>query len=309
MQRSGACVLLGGERERFGELLAPALRLYVPGSHALGQNLAAGIEPLQLAPRGLERGLYLAVLPLGNARLGAQGVQVVHPEADLGYAQLVAQGEETLRHLRLLAQRVHLQLELLYLVVYAEQVLLSALQPALGLLLAVAVAGDTRGLLEHLSALGALSAHNLGNAPLSDYGIAVASHAGVHQQLVHVAQAHLAAVDIVLALTGAIVLARNRDLVGVYVEKPRRVIQHERHLSDAQARPPGRSAEDDVLHLAAAQSTGALLAHDPEYGVGNIRFARAVGADYGGYIPPEGQTRPLGEALESGNLQCLQIQF
>jgi hypothetical protein len=40
---------------------------------------------------------------------------------------------------------------------------------------------------------------------------------------------------------------------------------------------PGGAGEDDVLHLAAAQRLGALLAHDPAEGVHDIGLARPVG--------------------------------
>ena len=99
-----------------------SLRLYVLGSHPLGQRLAAGVESLQLAPRGLERGLRSVVLRRDGVGLRPEGVEVVHPEADLGHAQLVAEVEIALRDLGLLLQRLDLQLKLLNLVVDAQEV-------------------------------------------------------------------------------------------------------------------------------------------------------------------------------------------
>ena len=52
--------------------------------------------------------------------------------------------------------------------------------------LPVAEAGDPRGLLEHLPAVGGLHRQDLIDAPLSDNGVALPAQAGVHKQLVDV---------------------------------------------------------------------------------------------------------------------------
>ena len=232
-------------------------------------------------------------------------VQVVHPQAYLCHAQLVAQGQVALGDLGLFLEGLYLQLQLLNFVVYAQEVLVRPGQAALGLLLAVAVAGYARGLLKHLAALGALAADYLGYAALADDRVSVPAHAGVHEQLVHVAQAYLAAVDVILALSRTVILAGDGDLLGVYVKKPGRVVQDQRHLRHAHAGPFCRAAEDDVLHLPAAQRTAALLAHDPQNGVGNIRFAGTVGPHDGGYIPLKREPRAFRKALEALDFQCL----
>ncbi len=63
-----------------------------------------------------------------------------------------------------LPQGLHLELQLGDLVVDAHQVLVGALQLALGLLLPVAEAGDTGGLLKDLPAVGALDGQDLVDA-------------------------------------------------------------------------------------------------------------------------------------------------
>ena len=61
------------------------------------------------------------------------------------------------------------------------------------------------------------------------------------------------------------------------------------------------AAENDVLHLVAAQALGALLAKHPRDGVGDVALAAAVGADDGGDALVEGKLRAIGEGFESGD--------
>ena len=122
-----------------------------------------------------------------------QPVQVSHPQRDLLHAQLVAQEKIFLRGLRLLFQRFYLQLQLGDLVSDPQQVFLSAGELPLGLVLAVAEAGDARGLLKDLAPVGGLGGDDLADAPLADDRVAVGAQARVHQQLAHVAKAHLLA--------------------------------------------------------------------------------------------------------------------
>ena len=66
------------------------------------------------------------------------------------------------------------------------------------------------------------------------------------------------------------------------------------------------AAEDDVLHLVAAQALGALLAKHPGDGVGDVALAAAVGADDGGDATVEGQLGAIGEGLESGDFEAFE---
>ena len=238
---------------RLGKALAPSLGLEILRPHTLAQALAAPVKRLDLPLRGRHRVLRRGAVRLERVRLLAQPVQRVHPQADLRHAQVVAEGEVLLRRLRLLLQRGHLELDFADLVVYPEQVFLRARQAALGLLLAVAEAGNARRLLKHLAPLGAFAADYLGDAPLADDRVSVPAEPGVHQQLVHVAEPDLLAVDVIFALAAAVVPARYRDLFGVVIKYARGVVYYERNLREAHCRAFGRPAEDDVLHLAAAE--------------------------------------------------------
>ena len=65
-----------------------------------------------------------------------------------------------------------------------------------------------------------------------------------------------------------------------------------------------RTAENNVLHLGTAQALGALFAHDPADGVGDIGLTGAVGAHDGGDVLAEVQDRLVREGLEALDFQC-----
>ena len=63
------------------------------------------------------------------------------------------------------------------------------------------------------------------------------------------------------------------------------------------------AVEDDVLHDAAAQRLGALLAEHPGHRLGEIALAAAVGADDGGDAAGELHGDRIDERLEAGDLE------
>ncbi len=236
---------------------------------------------------------------------GLEILQLLQPHADLQHTQLVPQDEVLLRLLRLLAQRLHLQLQLGDLVVDADQILLGALQLALRLLLAVAELGDARRLLKDLAALTGLDGQYLVDLALADDGIALPAHAGVHEQLVHVLQADGLSVDVVFALPAAVVAASHRHLRLVAGKDVLGVVDDQRHLGKAHGAALLGAAEDHVLHLGAPELAAVLLAHDPADGVGDVGLAGAVGAYDSGDVRAEVQYGFIGKALEALDFQCL----
>ena len=60
------------------------------------------------------------------------------------------------------------------------------------------------------------------------------------------------------------------------------VVEEERDLGDVDRPARRRALEDHVLHLAAAEQPGRLLAQHPAHRVGDVRLAAAVGPDDGG---------------------------
>ena len=206
---------LGGGTLSLGDLLACALGLQILLAHLLRDILRRCIELLELALCAGEvflRGLIIAVHGLS---LRVQPVERLHPDGDLRAFELVAQAEVLLRRLGLLAQGLDLQLQLIDLVVDAQEVFLRAGELALRLLLAVAVARDAGRFLKDLAALVALAGDNLGNAALPDDRVPIAAEACVHEQLIDVAQAACLAVDIIFALAAPVIAAGDHDL-GVF---------------------------------------------------------------------------------------------
>ena len=301
----GCCALaLGGRALGLGDLLARALGLKVLLAHLLRDIFRHGIELLELTLRAGEvflRGLIVVVDGLG---LRMQTVERLHPDGDLRALELVAQSEILLRRLGLLAQGLDLKLQLIDLVVDAQEVFLRAGELALRLLLAVAVARDAGRFLKDLAAFVALAGNDLGDAALPDDRVPVAAEAGVHEQLVDIAQAAGLAVDIIFALSAAVIAAGDHDLGVLGVEDAGAVVKDERHLRKAHGAALFRAAEDDVLHLAAAQRFRALLAHDPQDGVRYVRLAAPVRADDRRDLLVKIQARLVREGLEALNLQC-----
>ena len=185
------------------------------GSVALG----GGVEALQrlLGLPLLADGIVIVAQELAGA--GAQSVELIQPDRDLQPPQLVPEDQILPGLLRLGPQGLHLELQLVDLVVDAHQVLLGALQFPLGLLLAVAVAGDAGRLLKDLPAVGRLDGQDLVDLALTDDGVALPAQTGVHEQLVDVPEPHGVAVDEVFTLPRAVVPPGDHDLTLLHVEE------------------------------------------------------------------------------------------
>ena len=163
------------------------------------------------------------------------------------------------------------------------------------------VFGDAGGLFKNLPAVVALEGENFVDAALADVGVALPAQARVHKQFVDVLQAGGLAVDVVFAVAAAVIAAGDHDLVGIVSQGPVGVVQGQGGLGKAHGAPLLGAAEDHVLHFGAPEGFGALLAHDPEDGVGDIRFAGAVGPDDGGDVvaePDQGLVREGLKALQ-----------
>ena len=249
-----------------------------------GAFLRLGIYPVQLV-----LGLFLVGLGRLKIRLQLQPVrlqllQVLQPDADLQGPQLIPEHQVFLGRLRLLAQGLHLQLQLCDLIVDAHQVLLCALELPLGLLLAVAVLADARRLLEYLPPIVAADGEDLIDLTLANDGIALPAHAGVHEQLIHVLEPHGLAVDIILRLPAAVIAAGHRHLRLIAVKYMLGIVNDQRHLGKAHGPALFGAAEDYILHLGAAKLAAVLLAHDPADGIGYIGLSGPIGAHDGGDV-------------------------
>ena len=160
-------------------------------------------------------------------------------------------------------------------------------------------AGNAGGLLKNLPAFAAPGGEDFVNLALADDGIPLPAKAGVQKQLRHVLEPDGLAVDVVFALSAAVIPAGDSHLRLFHGgEDALRVVQHQRHLGKAHLVPLLRAAEDDVLHLRAPETLGALFSHDPADGVGNIGFPRAVGTHDGVISSPKFRTVLSGKDLK-----------
>ena len=116
------------------------------------------------------------------------------------------------------------------------------------------------------------------------------------------------AVDGVLGAAVAEHRARDRDLGVLDRQRTVAVVDRQLHLGAAERRTAGRAGEDDVLHLAAAQRLGALLAHHPGERVDDVGLAGAVGPDDAGDPGLELERRGRRKGLEALQREALEIQ-
>jgi hypothetical protein len=212
----------------------------------------------------------------------AQLHEVVGEQPEPGVAQVGLHAGRAAGHLGLAAQRLELAAQLGGEVGEPVEVGLHRVELAERLLLALAVLEDAGGLLDEGAPVLGRPGEDGVELALADDDVHLAADAGVAEQLLDVEQPDLVAVDLVLALPGAVHAAGDRHLGVVDRQRAVGVVDGERHLGPAERRAAGGAGEDDVLHLAAAQALGALLAEDPGDGVDDVGLARAVGADDGG---------------------------
>ncbi len=286
-----------------GDLKADGVGLNVLAPHLLGKALGGGIQALHLPLRFflLTNRIFIVCLYLNGS--GTQLFQLLHPHGNLQHTQLVTEDQKFLGLLRLHTQGFHLQFQLVDLVVDAHQILIGTGELTLGLLLAVAEAGNAGGLFKDLAAVGRFDGQDLVDLALTDDGITLAAQTGVHEQLVHVLQTDTAAVDVVFTFAGAVIPAGDHDFTLIQIEDMFRVVNDQTDLGKAKALSFFGTAEDDVLHLGSAQSLGGLLTHDPADGIRNIGFSRPVGAHHGGDILAKRQDGLVREGFEALDLE------
>jgi hypothetical protein len=85
------------------------------------------------------------------------------------------------------------------------------------------------------------------------------------------------------------------------------VLEGERHLGEVVRRARLAATEEDVLHRAAAQVAGALLAHAPSDGVHDVGLAAPVGTHDAEDVVVEMQDGAVDEGLEADQLELLDL--
>ena len=289
---------------------APGLgALAVAGREALLGGAAAGadlgqplLDPGPLAARLLGR-------PLGGLRPVGAEAQLLGDEPAAQLELLALDPRPQLCRLSLALQRPQPRPRLALEVERPVEVVASRAQLQLGPAAAFAVLAEPRGLLDQQPPLARLGVDDRLDPSLADHRVHLASQVGVGEHLDHVDEAAAGAVEAVDAVAGAVEAAPHGDLRELGRGAAVGVV--DRHLdlggaAPADALAPGR---DHVLHRGAADRARALLAERPQDRVGDVRLARAVGADDHADARRELQPGPLGERLEPLHLDRSQIHL
>ncbi len=278
-------------------------------SSAVSRSAASASAASTSVAARAQRGL---VGHLGLERRGERD-QVVGEDPQPRVAQVGLDHRGPPGHLGLPAQRLELAAQLDGEVLDPGEVGLHRVQLAERLLLALAVLEDAGGLLDEPAALlGAGREHRVELA-LADDDVHLATDARVGQQLLDIEQPARLPVDRVLRAAVAEHGPRDRHLGVVDRQRAVGVVDGQADLGPAQRSPAsrtlaaGRAGEDDVLHLAAAQRLGALLAHHPGEGVDDVGLAGPVRPDDGRDARLEVERRGRGEGLEPLEGEALQV--
>src|SRR5262249_31518965 len=238
--------------------------------------------------------------------------------------QLFAQPLVAPRLRRLPLERAALLLHLENDVVDARQVLLRGLELQLRRAAPRLVFRHAGRFLDQLPAIRRTRAQDLADLPLLDHRIRLDAETRVHQQVLHVFQAHDLAVDQVFAFPRAIEPPRQLDVADdrrILVEDrllrrhlddelagrlpvPRHARRDARqpqaHLRRRRRLPPVAPLEDDVLHVLAAQALRALLAEHPGDRVDDVALPAAAGADAPGDAGADAKLRARGKTPAAG---------
>jgi hypothetical protein len=183
-------------------------------------------------------------------------------------------------------------------VLEADEVLLGALELVLGLALLVLVVGRAGGLLDEQPLLGRLGGHEAADGPLLDDEVLLLADGVAPELVLDVLEADGLAVHPVFAL------ARAEDPVGDD-ELLLVVAQGQDDVGHVQGGLLGVAVEDDVVGAVPADGLRPQAADDPEHAVDEVALAGAVGADDGRDAGVEGDLGPVGEGLESLQLELL----
>ncbi|SCD40113.1 hypothetical protein GA0115251_106811 [Streptomyces sp. TverLS-915] len=284
-----------------------ALKTRRQGAYRLLQARLAG-------ERGLERALrrLLALLERGlvgefGVERAAQRDEVVGEQPQARVAQIGLDDSGAARDGGLAAEGFELAAQFVGEVLDAGEVGAHRVEFSERLLLALAVLEDARGFLDEGAASHRVGMEDGVELSLADDDVHLAADAGVGEEFLDVEEAAGVPVDLVLAAPVAEHRPRDRDLGVLDGEGAVAVVDRERDLGTPQRRPARRAGEDDVLHLAAAQRFGALLAHHPRQRVHDVGLAGAVRPDDARDPRLEPQRRRGGEGFEPTQSHGLEV--
>jgi hypothetical protein len=257
----------------------------------------AGLDHAQMAGGQAFAGLRL---------LGLGGLDVEVEQQGLGAAQVPGDVAVAGGLAGLALEPLVLGLQRADDVVEALQVGLRRAQPELRLVPARVQARDAGGLLQQAASVARLGVDDGADAALTDDRGGVGAGGRIGEQELHVAGAHLLAVDAVGRALVALDPTGHVEVV-VGVEGGRRlavgVVELQQDLGDVACRAVRGPAEDDVFHAGAAHALGRGLPHHPAQGFDQVRLAAAVRADDSGCAGLDRQLGRVDKGLEAAEAE------
>ena len=318
---------IGGELRQppveLGDALLGALFLAVEQFARIGEALqsrrGAGFalaERRQFggADRLDARGLGLLAGPLGHFAnvdvMGARGFGDVGigfepaqmKQRRLGLAHLGGDFAEADGLACLLLQAVDLAGELADHVLDAGEVGLGSFQPQLGFVAAGMKSGDAGGVFQHAAALFGLGLNDLADLALVNQRRRARARRRIGKQDLHVAGAHVAAVDTIGRTGLALDAAGDFQKLAVVDSGRRRaigIVDRHDNFGMVARRAVAGAGEDHRVHVGGAQRFMRGLAHRPAQRLDKVRFAAAVRSDDAGETGFDHEISGFNERLET----------
>ena len=247
---------------------------------------------------------------LGLGHFGGRGGPTQVVERRLGFSHLLRDRAVADCLLCLLFQAVDLGGQLADHILQPQQIGFRGLQPEFRFVPAGMQAGDAGGLFQHAAALLGLGLDDLADAALMHQCRRARAGRGVGEQDLHVAGAHLAAVDAVSRTCFA--LDAPRDVDGILIVKrgrrrARGIVDRNPDLGIVAGRAVIGAGENHLVHRGGAHRLVRGLAHYPAQRFDQIGFAAAVRADHAGQSRLDQEIGRLDERLEPKQAQTREL--
>ena len=228
------------------------------------------------------------------------------PENLLTLHQLFVERVVTARHFGLSAEAFDLVAEFLADVLDAQQVFARVLETAVRFLAALLVARHAGGFFEEDAQVVRARLDDAGDHALADDGVGARPEAGTEEEIGNVLAADLLVVDEVvrLALAGQRALDRKLGILRPLAKgATEQVVKNQFDRSARHRLAVRRAVEDDVHHRLAAQLRRLGLAQHPAYGIHDVGFAAAIGADDADQLPGQGNRSRIDKGFETGEFE------
>ncbi len=234
---------------------------------------------------------------IGNARLG---------RADLGGDMLVA-----LRLACLPRQTFDLRIELGQHVFEPIEIGLGGAEPDLGLVAAAVETRNARGFFKNGAAARGLCRDQLADLALPHHGGRPWAGGSIGKEQLHIARAHILAVDAIGRACLALDATRHFQRIGIIEGGGRSaggIVEMEGDFGGVAARTAATAGKDHIVHAGRAHVLVGILAHDPAHGLDEIGLAAAVRADDTRQPGLDQELGRFNESLEAGQPELGELQ-